>query len=50
MSRFLKLSNAIWYCKYHIVGTPKYWYRSMRAETNMVVEYRLRLFASQCQL
>ena len=27
MSRFRKLSHAIWHCQYHIVWAPKYRYR-----------------------
>ena len=27
MSRFRKLSQALWHCQYHIVWTPKYRFR-----------------------
>ena len=47
MSRFLKLSHVIWYCKYHIVLTPKYRYRILVGDIKQEVEYCIRMFASQ---
>ena len=47
MSRFLKLSHAIWYCKYHIVRTPKYRYKVLTGDIKKEVEYCIMLFASQ---
>jgi len=47
MSRFLKLSHAIWYCKYHIVWTPKYRYKVLTGEIKQEVEYCIKLFTSQ---
>jgi putative transposase len=32
MSRFRKLSQAIWHCQYHILWTPKYRYRVLAGE------------------
>ncbi len=32
MSRFKKLTHAIWHCKYHIVWTPKYRFRVLEGE------------------
>ena len=47
MSRFLKLSQVIWYCKYHIVWTPKYRYKVLVGDIKKEVEYCIKLFASQ---
>ena len=47
MSRFIKLSHAIWYCKYHIVWTPKYRYKILVGEVKMEVDRCIRLFSSQ---
>ena len=47
MSRFIKLSHAIWYCKYHIVWTPKYRYKILTRELKVEVDRCLRLFSSQ---
>ena len=47
MSRFIKLSRAIWYCKYHIVWTPKYRYKILEGDIKKEVEYCIRLFSSQ---
>ena len=47
MSRFIKLSHAIWYCKYHIVWTPKYRYKVLTGELKKEVEHCIRLFAGQ---
>lgn len=47
MSRFIKLSHAIWYCKYHIVWTPKYRYKILTGEVKKEVDRCIRLFSSQ---
>ena len=47
MSRFIKLSHAIWYCKYHIAWTPKYRYSILAGEIKEEVEYCIKQFASQ---
>ncbi|MFP4397913.1 MAG: IS200/IS605 family transposase [Desulfonatronovibrio sp.] len=47
MSRFKKLSHAIWHCTYHIVWTPKYRYRILKGEIKDEVEYCIRMFSSQ---
>ncbi len=39
MSRFRKLSHAIWHCQYHLVWVPKYRYR--------VLEGRLKEFVGE---
>ncbi len=47
MSRFKKLSHAVWHCTYHIVWTPKYRYRILKGEIKDEVEYCIRMFSSQ---
>lgn len=47
MSRFKKMSHAIWHCIYHIVWTPKYRYRILKDEVREEVEHCIRLFADQ---
>ena len=47
MSRFIKLSHAIWYCKYHLVWTPKYRYKVLFGPVKEEVELCLRTFTSQ---
>jgi putative transposase len=47
MSRFKKLSHAMWYCCYHIVWTPKYRYRVLKGEIKREVEQCIKLFSSQ---
>ena len=38
MSRFKKLSHAIWHCQYHIVYVPKYRYRILQGKVAYEVE------------
>ena len=47
MSRFKKMSHAIWHYTYHIVWTPKYRYRILKDEVREEVEHCIRLFADQ---
>ena len=47
MSRFKKLSHAIWYCTYHIVWTPKYRYRILKGEIKEEVEHCILGFSEQ---
>ena len=47
MSRFRKLSHAIWHCEYHIVWTPKYRYRILRGEVVEEVGRCIRRFAGE---
>ena len=47
MSRFHRLSHAMWYCHYHIVFVPKYRYRILRGEIKLVVEDCIRQFSIQ---
>ena len=49
MSRFRKLSHAIWHCQYHIVWTPKYRYRILKGEVAQEVSDCVRLFSRQSQ-
>ena len=47
ISRFKKLSHAIWHCSYHIIWTPKYSYRILKDEIKKEVEYCIRIFSEQ---
>jgi len=47
MSRFRKLSHAIWYCQYHFVWVPKYRYRILTGKVGYEVEKCIRVFSGQ---
>jgi putative transposase len=47
MSRFRKLTHAIWHCQYHIVWVPKYRYRVLVGKVGSEVENCIRSFTSQ---
>ncbi len=47
MSRFRKLSHAIWYCQYHMVWAPKYRYRVLRGPVGKEVYTCIQLFCGQ---
>lgn len=47
MSRFNRLSHAIWYCHYHIVWGPKYRFRILKDEVKIEVEETIRMFSEQ---
>jgi putative transposase len=47
MSRFRKLSHAIWHGQYHFVWIPKYLYRILQGNVAYEVERCIRLFLSQ---
>ena len=47
MSRFRKLSHAIWYCQYHMVWVPKYRYRVLRGPVGREVYTCIQLFCGQ---
>ena len=47
MSRFRKLSQTIWHCKYHIVWVPKYRYRILKGKIAELVEQYIRAFSEQ---
>ena len=49
MSRFKKLSHAVWYCCYHIVWTPKYRYRILKGEIETEVEHCIKMFTISYQ-
>ena len=42
MSRFKRMSHAIWHCEYHIVWTRKYRYRVMQEKVKEQVERCIR--------
>ena len=47
MSRFHKLSHAIWHCQYHLVWVPKYRYRILQGPVGQEVSTCLQVFAQQ---
>ena len=47
MSRFRKLSHALWYCQYHIVWAPKYRFRILSGDVGHEVGCCIRTFSSQ---
>ena len=47
MSRFQRLSHAIWYSQYHIVWTPKYRFRILKGLVKLEVEESIRIFSAQ---
>jgi len=47
MSRFRKLSHAVWHCQYHIVWTPKYRYRILSGQIGEEVSRCIRSFSEQ---
>ena len=47
MSRFLKLSQTIWHCQYHLVWVPKYRYRVLRGDIAREVQNCIRTFSEQ---
>ena len=47
MSRFRKLSHAIWHCQYHIVWVPKYRYRILSGMVGQEVERCIRSFSDR---
>ncbi len=49
MSRFRKLTHAIWHCQYHIVWVPKYRFRILEGELAKEVRACLRIFSGQSQ-
>lgn len=47
MSRFKKLSHAIWHCQYHIVWVPKYRYKILTGNVGQEVYNCIQLFSNQ---
>jgi putative transposase len=47
MSRFRKLSHALWHCQYHIVWVPKYRHRILGGEVGREVGECIRTFPAQ---
>lgn len=47
MSRFRKLSQALWHCQYHIVWVPKYRFRILKGEVGTEVTTCIKVFAGQ---
>lgn len=49
MSRFNKLTHAIWYCHYHVVWVPKYRLRILEGALKREVERCIKMYAEQKQ-
>lgn len=47
MSRFNRLSHAIWYCHYHIIWVPKYRFRILTGDIKTEIEESIRIFSEQ---
>ncbi len=47
MSRFVKLSYAIWHCKYHVIFVPKYRYRVLSGTVGSRVYKKIRILSEQ---
>ncbi len=47
MSRFRKLTHAIWHCQYHIVWVPKYRYRVLTGPIREETYNCIQVFAGQ---
>lgn len=47
MSRFRKLSHAIWHCQYHLVWVPKYRYRILTGPVGQEVYTCIQVFSGQ---
>ena len=47
MSRFRKLSHAIWHCQYHVVWVPKYRHRVLTGDVGREVYNCIQVFAGQ---
>lgn len=47
MSRFRKLSHAIWHCQYHLVWVPKYRYRVLECKVGEAVRRCIMVFSEQ---
>ena len=47
MSRFRKLSHAIWHCQYHLVWVPKYRYRILTGRVSEEVGRCIRAFTER---
>lgn len=45
MSRFRKLSHAVWHCQYHLVWSPKYRYKILIGQMKTEIESSIRLFS-----
>ena len=43
MSKYKKLSHVVFKCDYHIVWTPKYWYRVLFGEMKNLVDHGVRM-------
>ena len=47
MSRFMKLSQTLWHCQYHIIWAPKYRFRVLDGAIAVEVSNCIRAFSEQ---
>ena len=47
MGLFRKLSQTIWHCQYHIIWTPKYYYRMLTGDLTQDIENSVRSFSER---
>ena len=47
MSRFRRLSHAIWHCQYHLVWVPKYRHRVLQGDVKGEVTTCIHVFSDQ---
>ena len=47
MSRFGRLSHAIWHCQYHVIWVPKYRYRVLKGAVGHEVHNCIQVFCGQ---
>ena len=47
MSRFLKLSQTLWHCQYHLIFVPKYRFKILEGKIAIKVENCIRAFSEQ---
>lgn len=47
MSRFRKLTHAIWHCQYHVVWVPKYRFRILEGALAQELRACIRIFSEQ---
>ena len=47
MSRFRRLSHAIWHCQYHLVWVPKYRFRVLEGDVRDEVSKCVHVFSGR---
>ena len=47
MSRYKRLSHALWHCHYHVVWVPKYRFKILKGSVKEEVEKSIRIFSER---